>query len=182
MKTQEVQTGANDILDITMQADPQALDQVVVVGYGKQKKISVVGAVSTLKPEKLRNPTANISNSLAGNVSGVIAFQRSGEPGADASTFFIRGISTFSGAQNPLILLDGVEISSGDLNSLAPEIIESVSVLKDASATAIYGTRGANGVLIVTTKKVKIWKRPESTPVCNPKFPFLPLRLILWAV
>jgi TonB-linked SusC/RagA family outer membrane protein len=166
-------------LDLQLKEDPQSLDEVVVVGYGKQKKISIVGAISTLKPEKLRNPTANISNSLAGNLSGVIAFQRSGEPGADASSFFIRGISTFSGAQNPLILLDGVEISSGDLSSLAPEIIESISVLKDASATAIYGTRGANGVLIVTTKEGKNLEKPRifarvqsqiSFPTSTPNF------------
>jgi TonB-linked SusC/RagA family outer membrane protein len=178
-KNQEIKVGDQSKINIILKDNTSILDEVVVVGYGKQKKISVVGAISTLDPEKLRTATSNISNSFAGNIPGVIAFQRSGEPGADASTFFIRGISTFSGAQNPLILLDGVEISSGDLNSLAPEIIESVSVLKDASATAIYGTRGANGVLIVTTKsgknldKTRIFSRLQtqySFPTTTPKF------------
>ncbi|WP_227740334.1 TonB-dependent receptor [Salegentibacter sp. BLCTC] len=159
--TKEVKVDGRNEIDIDLEEDASALEEVVVVGYGTQKKISVVGAISTIEPEKLRTASTNISTSLAGNLSGIIAVQRTGQPGADAANFFIRGISTFSGAQNPLILLDGVEISSGDLNALSPEIIESVSVLKDATATAVYGTRGANGVLIITTKTGKNFDKPR---------------------
>lgn len=155
------------------------MDEVEIVGYGKQKKVSIVGSIQSIKPTEMRIPTASITNSLAGRLAGAIAVQRTGAPGADGSTFFIRGISTYSGAANPLILLDGVKISSGDLNALSPEIIESVSVLKDATATAIYGTRGANGVLIITTKLGKDSDKPTvsvriqdqiSKPTSVPKF------------
>jgi TonB-linked SusC/RagA family outer membrane protein len=177
--TREIELNGKTELEVILQPATSGLEEVVVVGFGEQKKITVVGAVSTIEPEKLRIPTANISNALGGNLAGVISFQRSGQPGADGSTFFIRGISTFSGAQNPLILLDGVEISQGDLNALTPEVIASVSVLKDATATAIYGTRGANGVLIVTTKTGKNFDKPKiytriqsqvSMPTSIPKF------------
>lgn len=150
----------------------------VVTSFGTQKKESVVGSITSIKPEDLRVPSANLSNSFAGRVSGVIAYQRSGEPGRNASDFYIRGISTISGVSSPLIILDGVQVSSGDLNSIDPDVIESFSVLKDATATALYGTRGANGVMIITTKsganlnKPKINFRLESyvnTPTSVPK-------------
>lgn len=166
-------------LTITMQDEAKSMDDVVVVGYGRQKKVSVVGAVQTVKPAELRIPTSNLSNSFAGKLAGVIAFQRSGEPGADGASFYIRGISTFSGATNPLIILDGVAVSQGDLNALAPEVIESFSILKDATATAIYGSRGANGVMIVTTKRGRDLEKPRinirlensiSAPTTVPKF------------
>lgn len=148
-------------IDVTMVPVEGSLDEVAVVGFGKQKKISIVGAIQSIKPDELRVPTSNISNAFAGKLAGVIAVQRSGQPGADGSSFYIRGISTFNGATNPLIILDGVAVSSGDLNALAPEVIESFSILKDATATAIYGSRGANGVMIVTTKSGKDLDRPR---------------------
>ncbi|MRJ10809.1 TonB-dependent receptor [Ornithobacterium rhinotracheale] len=124
----------------------------VVVGYGTQKQESVVGSVESVRAADLKVPSSKLSQSFGGRLPGVIAFQRSGMPGADGASFFIRGISTISGVTSPLILLDGVQISSGDLENIDPEIIESFSILKDATATALYGSRGANGVLIITTK------------------------------
>lgn len=161
-KTKTVEVKGLENIDAVLEPDAaNKLDEVAVVGFGKQKKISVVGALTTIKPEELRIPTSNLSNALAGKLAGVVAFQRSGEPGADGASFYIRGISTFSGATSPLIILDGVAVSSGDLNALAPEVIESFSILKDATATAIYGSRGANGVMIVTTKSGKDLDRPR---------------------
>lgn len=177
--TQTILIGDQTVINVTFQPDTAGLDEVVIVGYGSQKRISVVGAVSTISPGELRTASTTISTSLAGNVAGIIGVQRSGQPGADGASFYIRGVSTYSGVSNPLILLDGVEISNGDLNNLSSEIIESVSVLKDATATAVYGTRGANGVLIVTTKtgkdldKPRIYVRVQSQytfPTSTPQF------------
>lgn len=152
-QTKEVTVEDGKLLLITLHEDTKMLEEVVVTAYGSgQKKASMVGAVETIQPAALEVPSANLSNAFAGRLAGVVAMQRSGAPGADGSTFYIRGISTISGATNPLIILDGVEISSGDLDLIDPEIIESFSILKDATATAMYGTRGANGVMIVTTK------------------------------
>lgn len=145
-------TEAASILNIRMIEATTSLEDVVIVGFGRQKKASVVGAISTIKPEAFQLPTSSLSSSLAGRMSGVIAVQRSGEPGSDGADFWIRGIGTNGANGRPLILLDGVEISSGDLNDIQPDDIESFSILKDASATALYGVRGANGVMIVTTK------------------------------
>ena len=138
-------------ITIEMQSDNEELDEVVVVGAGTQKKISVTGAITTIKGSDLRNPTASLTNNFAGKLAGVIATTSSGEPGS-ASGFYIRGIGSFAGRTTPLILLDGVEIPAGELNNIPAENIESFSLLKDASATAIYGARGANGVMLVTTK------------------------------
>ncbi|MDE5642905.1 MAG: TonB-dependent receptor [Muribaculaceae bacterium] len=130
------------------------MDEVVVVGFGSRKKESVIGAISTLEPEVLtRNQTANISNALVGALPGVIGVQRSGEPGYDSSDFWIRGINTFGANAEPLIIIDGIERS---LDALSPEEIESFSVLKDASATAVYGVRGANGAIVIKTKRGQI--------------------------
>lgn len=123
---------------------------IVIVGFGTQKKESVVGAISTVKPRLLQAPVRSLSQTLAGNLAGIISLQSSGEPGKDDAQFWIRGISTFTGSQNPLILVDGIE---RPLNDVDPLEIESFSVLKDASATAVYGVRGANGVIIVTTRR-----------------------------
>ncbi|MDR1585107.1 MAG: SusC/RagA family TonB-linked outer membrane protein, partial [Prevotellaceae bacterium] len=161
-------TGQND-LKIVMNEDATTLKDVVVVGYGTQKKASVVGSVQTIRPSELKVPATSLSQSFAGRLAGVIAVQRTGEPGADGANFWIRGVSTTSGVTNPLIIIDGVQASQGDLNNIAPEMIESFSVLKDATATALYGTLGANGVMIVTTKsgdtsgKPKINVRVEQT-------------------
>jgi TonB-linked SusC/RagA family outer membrane protein len=138
---------------ISLVPDAKTLEEVVIVGFGKQKKESVVGAVQTIKPGELRVPSSSLSSAFAGKLAGVVAVQRSGEPGADGASFWIRGISTFGGGSTPLIFIDGVEVSTGDLNALPPETIENFSILKDAAATALYGSRGASGVMLVTTRQ-----------------------------
>jgi TonB-linked SusC/RagA family outer membrane protein len=151
-KTKEVTVGTNSNYNIELEPDDAMLDEVVIVGGGMvQKKVSVTGSITTVKADQLKVPTTNLSNAFAGRIAGVIAKQTSGEPGS-GSEFYIRGISTFGGRTTPLILLDDVEISTADLNYVPAENIESFSILKDASATAIYGARGANGVMIITTK------------------------------
>ena len=137
---------------ITLADASNKLEDVVVVGFGVQKKESLVGAVQSVKPSDLQTSSSNLSTSFSGKIAGVIAVQKSGEPGADGANFWIRGISTFGSGQSPLLILDGVEITSQMLNNIPPETIESFSVLKDATATALYGSRGANGVMIITTK------------------------------
>lgn len=129
------------------------IDDIVVVGFGTQKKESLVGAVQAVDPKNLTATSSNLTTAFAGNIAGMIARQTSGEPGNDAASFYIRGAATFGSSRAALIVLDGVEITSAMLNSIAPESIESFSVLKDATATALYGSRGANGVVIVTTKE-----------------------------
>ena len=154
MKSQEIVVGNQQIISVTLENDLQSLDEVVLVGYGKQKKISVVGAQSTIKVQDLEQPVANISTMLAGRVAGLTGVQRDGLPGYDGADIWIRGISTF-GSSNPLILVDGVERS---MDNLDPRDISSFSILKDASATAVYGIRGANGVILIETKRGAIGK------------------------
>ena len=137
---------------ITLADASNKLEDVVVVGFGVQKKESLVGAVQSVKPSDLQTSSSNLSTSFSGKIAGVIAVQKSGEPGADGASFWIRGISTFGSGQSPLLILDGVEITNQMLNNIPPETIESFSVLKDATATALYGSRGANGVMLITTK------------------------------
>lgn len=150
-KTQEIKVGNDIAFNITMYEDAEALDEVVVVSYGNQKKLSVIGSIQTMQPEKLQvGSTRSMSNNLAGQLAGVIAVQPSGEPGYDNSNFWIRGIASFSGSTSPLVLVDGVERS---LNDIDPAEIEAFSVLKDASASAMYGVRGANGVILINTKR-----------------------------
>jgi TonB-linked SusC/RagA family outer membrane protein len=140
-----------------MEVDVLGLEEVVVIGFGRQNRITITGAVSGIRTEDLmKSPAPNISNSLIGRMTGVIAVQRSSEPGEDQSTIRIRGVGTFSGSQAPLILVDGVEVDN--YNNIDPNDIESISVLKDASATAVYGVKGANGVMLITTKRGKIGK------------------------
>ena len=154
-KTQEIPVGNDINFNITLLEDVEALDEVVVVGYGNQKKLSVIGSVQTLEPAKLQvGSSRSMSNNLAGQLAGVIAVQPSGEPGYDNSNFWIRGISSFSGNTSPLVLVDGVERS---LNDIDPAEIESFSVLKDASASAMYGVRGANGVILINTKRGSVY-------------------------
>jgi len=139
--------------EIVVKLEPDnLLEEVVVVGAGSQKKISITGAIASVSGEDLKFPSSSLTSGLAGKLAGVISMTSSGEPGA-TTDFYIRGIGTFGGRATPLILLDDVEISSGDLNRIPAETIESFTILKDASATAIYGVRGANGVMLVTTKK-----------------------------
>lgn len=148
----EVNIGDLGQITVTMKPTGNALNEVVVVGSGTQKKVSVTGAISSIKGEELKMSTSTLTNALAGKFAGVFANNTSGQPGSGAE-FYIRGISNFSNkSATPLILLDDVEISSSDLNYIPAENIASFSVLKDASATAIYGARGANGVMIITTK------------------------------
>lgn len=155
-KTQEIKVGDKKIVDVILAEDVSKLDEVVVVAYGHQRKVSVVGAQSSMKMDDIKMPTANLSSSLAGRLPGVVAVQRTGEPGHDGSDIWIRGISTFAGQNSkPLVLVDGVERS---FNNIDPEDIESFTVLKDASATAVYGVRGANGVIIIKTKPGKVGK------------------------
>ena len=159
-ETQKVEVGNKTIINIALKTDQTALDGVVVVGYGKQKKSMMVSSVQTIEPDDLKMPSASLSTGFAGKLAGVIAVQRNGQPGADQADFWIRGISTFGSATNPLIILDGVAIDANELNGLDPEIIQSFSVLKDATATALYGSRGANGVMIVTTKSGESLDKP----------------------
>ncbi|MDY5857809.1 MAG: TonB-dependent receptor [Porphyromonas sp.] len=151
--TKEIKLGAQTVLEVTLAEDAKMLGDVVVTAFGTgQKKETVTGAIQTVRPSDLKVPATNLSTAFAGRIAGIVAYQRSGAPGSNGADFFVRGVATMNGATNPLIVLDGVEISSADLNALDPEVIESFSVLKDATTTAMYGTRGANGVLIIKTK------------------------------
>lgn len=153
---EEKATEVNNVA-IVLEEDAIALDEVQVVAFGTQKKESVISSISAVKPDELRVPSSNITTAFAGRMSGVIAYQRSGEPGLDNAEFFIRGITTFSagGKKDPLILIDGIEMTSTDLARLNVDDIASFSVMKDANAAALYGARGANGVILVSTKEGK---------------------------
>lgn len=158
---------------ITLREKIDELEELVVVGRGQQRKISVVGAVTNVEPEELQVPAVSVSNMLGGRVPGIISVTRSGEPGQNYSEFWIRGISTFGASQSALVLVDGVE---GNLNDIDPADIESFSILKDASSTAVYGTRGANGVVLVTTKRGKAGKlrvnfKSNATYSYSPRMP-----------
>ncbi|MBN9385330.1 MAG: TonB-dependent receptor [Chitinophagaceae bacterium] len=156
---QKVQVSENyRNLTIVMKLAP-AGETVIVTAYGqKQRKEAIVGSVSTINPDQLRTPTSNLTNALAGQVAGMISFQRGGQPGLDNSQFFIRGVTTFGYSPSPLILVDNIELSANDLARLNVDDIASFSILKDASAAALYGARGANGVILVTTKGGKTGK------------------------
>ncbi|MGF7026545.1 SusC/RagA family TonB-linked outer membrane protein [Sphingobacterium sp. HSC-15S19] len=174
--SQRVPLKTNGEYTVILTDSISALDEVVVVGFGTQRRASVVGAITTIEPKRLQIGTSrSMSNNLAGQLAGIIAVQRSGEPGYDNSNFWIRGISTFGGSRSPLILVDGVERS---LDNMDPEEIESFSILKDAAASAVYGVRGANGVILINTKRGKVGKPNVSarfeqgitSPVQLPKF------------
>lgn len=141
------------VLNIVMKEKTDELEEVTVVAFAKQKKESVVSSITSVKPSELKVPSSNLTTALSGRIAGVIAYQRSGEPGRDNTDFFIRGVTTFGYKKDPLILLDNFEISSSDLARLQPDDIESFNIMKDAAATALYGSRGANGVILVTTKR-----------------------------
>src|SRR5258706_852763 len=147
------------VLKVMLELTPVSSDEVVVIAYiQKQRKEALVGSVTTVRPENLKIPSSNITNALAGQVAGVVAFQRSRQPGQDNAAFFIRGVTTFGYNSGPLILIDNVELSASDLARLQIDDIASFSFLKDASATALYGARGANGVILVSTKEGKVGK------------------------
>jgi len=152
----EITVGKQKNMVVSLKASENALEEVAVVGFGTQRKVSLIGAQSTIDPGKLKQPVASVTQSLAGRIAGVVGVQRSGEPGRSTADIWIRGIATFGGnSSTPLILVDGVERS---INNIDPEDIESFTVLKDASGTAVYGVRGANGVVIVKTKTGKVGK------------------------
>ena len=176
---QEITVGARNSFSITLAENLTIIEEVVIVGYGKQKKEKITGAVSSATGEKLmQTPQIGVSNLLNGRLSGLVMKQSSGMPGRDASSIKIRGVGTFSGSSNPLILIDGIESSTGnfmgaqylylptEFNTMDPNEIENISVLKDAASTAVYGVRGANGVILVTTKKGRIGK-PEISFTTN---------------
>jgi len=152
--TQEITVGSQTTINVTLRDDTQRLDEVVVVGYGVQKKVTVTGAVASVTGEELKaSPTTNLTNAMVGRMPGVIGFNRGEEPGGGGTTIRIRGTNSL-GSKDPLIVIDGVPGREGGLDRLNPNEIESMSVLKDAAA-AIYGSRAANGVILVTTKRGK---------------------------
>ncbi|MEA4919062.1 TonB-dependent receptor [Proteiniphilum sp.] len=153
MKSQTISVGNLTTLNVTMAEDVELLDEVTITAFATQKKESIVSSIETISPKQLRVPSSNLTTALAGRLAGVISYQRSGEPGNDNAQFFVRGVTTFGYASSPLILLDGFEVSSTDLARVDPDNIEQFAVLKDATAAALYGSKGANGVIMVTTKK-----------------------------
>jgi TonB-linked SusC/RagA family outer membrane protein len=162
-KPQEISIQNQTAFIVQLQPDITSLKEIIVVGYGIQKKITSIGAQSTVRVSDLKQPVANLSTSISGRLAGIIGVQRSGEPGYDNAEIYIRGISSFAtSASKPLILVDGIERS---FNNVDPEDIESFSILKDASATAVYGVRGANGVILINTKKGK-----EGKPKINVQY------------
>jgi TonB-linked SusC/RagA family outer membrane protein len=169
--------GKGDLV-LVMEEKANELDEVTVVAFGKQKKNSMVASITTIKPADLKVPSSNLTTAFAGRIPGMIAYQRSGEPGLDDAEFFIRGVTTFGYKKNPLILIDNNESTTTELSRMQPDDVESFSILKDAAAAALYGSRGANGVIMVTTKtgkegKAKINIRYEeafSSPTKLPEF------------
>src|SRR5690606_39105972 len=153
-QTQEVAVGTQTTINVSLASDVQALQEVVVVGYGEQKKTTITGAVTSVKSDVIAQaPVTNLSNALTGRLPGTIFINRSGEPGYDGSTIRVRGTNT-TGNPNALIVIDGIANRSGGLERLNPADIESITILKDGSA-AIYGAQAANGVILVTTKRGK---------------------------
>ena len=166
--TQKITLAEQTEVNVILKEDLNTLEEVQVVAFSKQKKSSVIGSVSTIKVSDLKQPSSNLTTSLAGKMAGIISYQRSGEPGQDNAEFFVRGVTTFGYKNNPLILLDGLEITSSDLARIEPDNIATFSIMKDATATSLYGARGANGVILVTTKegkkgKAKVSVRYESS-------------------
>ncbi len=179
-KTQTIRYNGNNenvFRIVVLSEDSELLEEVQIVAFGRQKKESIVSSVSTIRPAELKIPASNLTNSLAGRIAGLISYQRSGEPGADNAEFFVRGVTSFGYSKSPLILIDGLELTTEDLARLNTDDIESFSILKDATSSALYGSRGANGVILVTTKqgqegKVRVSVRIEgalSSPVSKVK-------------
>lgn len=178
MESQTVSVENRAVLNVVLKEMVDELDEVTVVAFAKQKKESVIASVATVKPSDLKVPSSNLTTAFAGRIAGLISYQRTGEPGQDNAQFFIRGVTSFgTGKVDPLILIDGVEMTTGDLSRLTTDDIASFSIMKDANATALYGARGANGVILVTTKEgregeVKVQFRAEgsfSSPTENLK-------------
>ncbi len=165
--SQEIPINGREIINVVMKPSYSQLGETVVVAFGKQKKADVVGAVTTINPAELKVPASNLTTALAGRIAGVIGYQRSGEPGQDNADFFIRGVTTFGYKKDPLILIDGIELTVTDLARLQPDDIASFSIMKDATATSLYGSRAANGVILVTTKEGKEGKAAISLRLEN---------------
>lgn len=153
LESQTIPVGNQEMFLIKLLAKANELEDVTIVAFGKQKKASVVSSIEAVDPKLLKVPSSNLTTAFAGRMAGVISYQRSGEPGKDNAEFFVRGVTTFGYAQSPLILLDGFEISANDLARVEPDNIDQFAVLKDATAAALYGSKGANGVISVTTKQ-----------------------------
>jgi TonB-linked SusC/RagA family outer membrane protein len=152
--TQEIKVSGKTTINVILLESSQSLDEVTVVAFATQTKESVIASVSTINTKELKVPSSNLTTAFAGRIAGLISYQRTGEPGRDNAEFFIRGVTTFgTGKADPLILIDGVEMTSEDLSRLTTDDIASFSIMKDANATALYGARGANGVILVTTKE-----------------------------
>ncbi|MDR2774241.1 MAG: SusC/RagA family TonB-linked outer membrane protein [Tannerella sp.] len=172
-----VPVGKQTFIRVTLKPQTNELDEVTIVAFGKQKKESVISSITAVNVKDLKVPSSNLTTAFAGRMAGLISYQRSGEPGQDNADFFIRGVTTFGYKTSPLILIDGIELSTTDLARIHTDDIASFSILKDATATALYGARGANGVILVTTKqgiegKAKLTVRIEnswSTPTQNVK-------------
>ncbi|MDR2003084.1 MAG: TonB-dependent receptor [Prevotella sp.] len=145
-------TGDRTVINAILLEAAESLEEITVVAFGEQKRESVIASVETVRVADLKQPSSNLTSSFAGRIPGIISYQTSGEPGADNAQFFIRGVTTFGYKSDPLILIDGFEASTDDLARMQPDDIESFSILKDASATVLYGARGANGIITVTTK------------------------------
>lgn len=172
-ETKEVGVKGRKVLSVILKTDSIVMEDAVVVGFAKQNRENVIGSVTSIKPTELKGPTSNLTTMIGSQVAGMISYQRSGEPGEDNAQFFIRGVGSFgAGKVDPLILIDGIESSNTDLARLQPDDISDFSVLKDASAAAVYGARGANGVILVNTKsgeagKTKFYFRAENSISTN---------------
>ena len=170
MESVEQVYAGESTINFVLQYQADILDEVEVVAFARQKKESVLASISTVEPAELKVPSSNLTTAFAGRVAGLISYQTTGEPGQDNASFFIRGITTFGAEakKDPLILIDGIELGTEDLARLNTDDIASFSVMKDATATSLYGARGANGVILVTTKegregKVKFNARIENS-------------------
>lgn len=159
LETQEVSVSGREVINVRLKVAAAQLGEVVVMAFGEKRGANeMVGSVTTIRPSEMVIPSSNLTTALAGRAAGVIAYQRSGEPGQDNADFFIRGVTTFGYKKDPLILIDGVELTVTDLSRMKADDIESFSIMKDATSTALYGARGANGVILITTKTGKAGK------------------------
>lgn len=184
--TQSITVKDASPLKVILKEDAETLEEVVVVGYGVQKKANLTGAVTSMKSDELiKSRAANATTALVGQMPGLISKQAKGEPGADDANIYIRGIATFQGDTSPAYIIDGIERSASDFARMDPNDIESINVLKDAASAAIFGMRGANGVIVITTKRGNTGKASikysGSVPPYRalPNFLNLPIRMIM---
>jgi TonB-linked SusC/RagA family outer membrane protein len=164
---QEISVAGRTIINVKLLPASTQLGETVVVAFGTKKRSDMIGSVTSISPSDLKVPSSNLTTALAGHAAGIIAFQRNGEPGRDNANFFVRGVTTFGYKTDPLILIDGIEMTTTDLARLQVDDIASFSILKDATATALYGSRAANGVILITTKEGKVGEAHLSLRVEN---------------